>query len=405
MPDIIPVLHPELYGDPNFKGFPPTQYRNIVFNGVNSLIDMGLVINGQSPLSALTPKIVTKDIPFADGAIDLSRVDGKLHFNQREIVYDFLFIAEKENHNSKTQDVTDYMNNAINTVYNWLLGASNIDLYDSAYKYYKFTNASVTNIEPKKTIVGESFVTVLTVTFKVDPWIVSIAGTRIDFAQFVDRTRLSTGQQSVCHFYDNNKFWLNDNVGHIETYKVGPHHYKATIRPTKYQGKIGLSLQKNYWYGGIQEGDHVGIDHVTVGNEDTHYMGSVPPTIPGEDDTYYIHAPYVYYWANIGTRPAELDIYTTEESVDDYWNNTDHKWTMEFYWGIITDYSLPDENHYHFDVYTRANTVRMELNEVTMSDYTTFTLEDQTINVIEIFNDTFDGYYKLYYDSTTRRMM
>ena len=378
------------YGDINFKGLDTTQYRYIEFNGFNSLTDLGLVINGLAPLSPVTPKILTKEIPLADGLIDVSRVDGALHYQSREITYDFLFINEKSKHYGQTIATEDYINNAINNIYQWLLSASSIDLYDSTYGNYKFTNASCVGIEPKRTIIGDDFVTVLSVTFRMDPWLVSKTGTRVEFAQFVDRARITTGQQSVCHFYDNNKFWVNDNVSSVKTTKMEPHKYHLHFKPTDYQGLIGFSLITMTTY----EQGFTKIDHTVITSPNTHEMAAVPP-----------HGPYTYFWSNLGDGAIEIDIYTTQDSVDD--------WTDEnpFYegviWGVITQYTVPDQTHYHFDVFTKSSNVTMELNDnPSLSfDYHTFTLPVQSINVIEIFNDNYDGFYKLYYDSTTRRLM
>lgn len=382
------------YGDINFKGLDTTQYRYIEFNGFNSLTDLGLVINGLAPLSPVTPKILTKEIPLADGLIDVSRVDGSLHYQSREITYDFLFINEKSKHYGQTIATEDYINNAINNIYQWLLSASSIDLYDSTYGNYKFTNASCVGIEPKRTIIGDDFVTVLSVTFRMDPWLVSKTGTRVEFAQFVDRARLGTGQQSVCHFYDNNKFWVNDNDVWVVTTKKGDHHYQLTYKPSDYQGLIGFSISTHIYY---DEGQSwVTVDHVTTASN-VHRMidNGQPPR----------HGTFTYYWANLGEGPVVIDIYTTQDSRDDW---TDQEpWRENIAWGVLTQYSVPDQTHYHFDVFASSNNVRMELDddETLSFNYETFSLEPRTIHVIEIFNDNYDGFYKLYYDSTTRRLM
>ena len=388
---------PVTYGDINFKGLDTTQYRYIEFNGYNSLTDLGLVINGLAPLSPVTPKIITKDIPLSDGVIDVSRVDGELHYNPREITYDFLFVNEKSKHYGQTITTEEYINNAINNIYQWLLGAAGVDLYDSTYGNYKFTNASCTGIQPKRTILGDDFVTVLSVTFRMDPWLVSKTGARIDFAQFVDRARVGTGQQSMCYIFDRNKFWVNDNDTWFAFHKDSPHHYSATMHFSDYQGLIGIYLITVTSY---EQGETRTVESVTTSSNVT-YMG----TSTG-------HAENQYYWANIGSGDVIFNIVTTQDSKDDF-DNEDNKAYFEFVWGVITQYQVPqdpitheyDHSHYHFYVYSNSNSVTMDMNQQGTFDWTTFTLPDQEINAIGISNPAFDGFYKFYYDSTTRRLM
>lgn len=386
MPNDTPVT----YGDINFKNLDITQYRYIEFNGFNSLTDLGLVINGLAPLSPVTPKIITKDIPLSDGIIDVSRVDGELHYNPREITYDFLFVNEKSKHYGQTIATEEYINNAINNVYQWLLGAAGVDLYDSTYGNYKFTNASCISIEPKRTILGDDFVTVLSVTFRMDPWLVSKTGTRIDFAQFVDRAKVGTGQQSMCYIFDRNKFWVNDNDVWITARKTSPHHYSFTYHLSDYQGLVGIYLVTNYSEAQLL------IDSVTTSSNVT-YMGVSTG-----------HGANQYYWANLGRGDVTFNIVTTESSSEEF-----EEFGFELIWGVITQYQVPqdpitheyDHSHYHFYVYSSSNSVTMDMNQQGTFDWTTFTLPDEAINAIGITNPAFDGFYKFYYDSTTRRLM
>ena len=83
----------------NLSDYDVTKYRSIIFHGKHAMRDMNLMMIGSTPLSDLTPKIVREEVAYADGDLDLSRIDNTSYFNTRTITYTFALVDEDQTTN------------------------------------------------------------------------------------------------------------------------------------------------------------------------------------------------------------------------------------------------------------------------------------------------------------------
>lgn len=113
----------------DFKEYTNIGLRNISYNGVNSLSDLGIVITTEGTnVGELEVKSDTESLPRMQGNIDFSRTDGTLYYEARRLVYRFKLVADSiEDLKAMEKDV-----------YEWLNSSGNYTIQDSNYDGYEF---------------------------------------------------------------------------------------------------------------------------------------------------------------------------------------------------------------------------------------------------------------------------
>lgn len=100
---------------------PDYNMRHIIFNGESDEYH-GLVMSGNTPILKPVPKRDSVTVPYSDGSIDKSELDGQLYFENLEISYILLAIIPRV-YNGSVRDINQ-MNSAfdskITEVENWL---------------------------------------------------------------------------------------------------------------------------------------------------------------------------------------------------------------------------------------------------------------------------------------------
>ena len=404
----------------NLSEYDVTKYRSIVFHGKHAMRDMNLMMIGSTPLSDLSPKIVREEVAYADGDLDLSRVDNVTYFNSRTITYTFVLVDEEQ-----ATDKPVYRNrtltNQLSAIYKWLyqdyvdyqLTAAdmyNIDsqlqigyvlsneMYDYGYGAYKFTNATVTETKVSKAMFNNAWVETLEVTFTFDPYMQTFYGNRIELATFVDRSITSRNVQTAMYVYTNNRYFLNDfeqwfNTGTLVSGKT----WRFRIR-IPYRGTIGFRLAPNPTMDGVtyvvtaatgQSTPLYFLDNSHPGETITTHAGGYGYTTPIQDSNGYSIIDFTVTFE---------DTYTVENK----------PWIC-FDWGVLRSYTVPDQTHYIVDAYSKTNSASMYIGDTeggyhTEQFSTAFTLPTRPLNEIHIRNTEYDGMYKFRYDSTNRRL-
>lgn len=393
----------------DLSGYDVDTHRSIVFHGYNSMTDMNLMMIGSTPLSQVTPKIVREEVAYGDGDLDLSRVDGELYFNSRTITYTFVQVNEYDSvwkPTSKNTDITA----GISQIYDWLYKEfrggdivdgdiirghiSETELYDYGYGPYKFTNASVTDVQVNKAMFNNAWVETLEVTFTCDPYLQSLSGERLELATFTDRSVTIHNTQTELKIYTNNRYWLNDFI-HWFSSENATHitdtQWRYRIR-IQYAGDIGV-----YFLNSVTiNGNTYTIDHIEGQTTPIYFLDN---DYPGEIKT---------SWKGHGyTRPTVdsngyyiIDFVVT---FTDPWPEETPPW-IDLEWGVLREYSVPDQAHYIMSAYSKTNSATMYVNSVQHDFAHYITLPERPINFIHIRNLEFDGMYKLRYDTTIRRL-
>lgn len=396
----------------DLSNYDVSTFRGIIFHGKHSMRDMNLMMIGSTPLSQLLPKTVREEIAYTDGDLDLSRIDGATYFQSREIEYSFVFADEYYAAQSGTTlDKNKNVTSTLNSIYTWLynstsdytvkkkdiygpdttnpdlvLGAVTKDeMFDYAYGLFKFTGASVESVQTSKAIMNDVWLTQVTVKFKMDPRLQSLAGARLDLASFVDLRETSRGVQTALVILNLNKYFLNDfdlwtNECTIST--ATKWRYRIRI---PYTGRIGLRLSMGPIVGETQYNVSTATGATWVG--DPWQGGKYGYVTPTTDSS--------------GYHVVELTVTFT----DSY--TVENKPYIHVEWGVIKNYSVPDHDHYIMTAYTKSNSAELHINS--SPDVTPFAEPfsidtSRSINELHVTNPDYDGLYKLRYDSTTRRL-
>lgn len=179
-------IHIEGYGNWNSTGSSgqwvpsgpeeePNDFRYIYINGSTSL-SHGLVMSGNTPLSVRTPKTSSVSIPYSHGSVDLSKADGRLYFNERNLRYTFAaFIDRWANRGSSAEyiltlnEINRKVQNLYSELEDWLYSAATTtgtSLNDCGVAY---TGVACTGIEISKSLFPEMWVLTVVITFVANP--------------------------------------------------------------------------------------------------------------------------------------------------------------------------------------------------------------------------------------------
>lgn len=378
-----------------------SKYRSIVYHGRNSMVDMNLMMIGSTPLSPVTPKIVSEEVSYIDGDLDLSKIDGVTYFNPREITYTFVAVHDFDDETPVEKNMEVTLNSS--AIYEWLYKSNDEytmpggyvitadEMYDYAYDEYKFIKVNVTDVQIAKAMFNGVWVDQLSVTFKMFPYLQSFRGDRIELATFVDRAVTSRGTQTLMIIFTNNRYYLNDqSLFTNDGLRLSATRWRYKIR-IPYSGQIGMYIAAITTMNDVEyEIDTASgirfLDNDYPGQTLTSRKGGYGYTTPTVDSS-------GYKWVTLTVN--FVNEYTVE----------DKPW-IYIEWGVIRNFALPDQSHYIMDAYTKATNAEMYVDYpgVLTPFSEPFELETKPINQIQIINNDFDGMYKFRYDSTTRRL-
>ena len=384
---------------------------------------MHLMMIGSTPMSPLVPKIVREEVAYIEGDLNLSDIDGETDFEQRSITYTFVAVQDYIYHRQNPLDPTPVIPHVRTTdrnketvefqtsVYNWLFKekapttlptedviAAN-EMYDHVQNGYKYIDVSVDEVSFSKALFDDMWVDQVSITFKMNPYLQTYTGARVDLATYIDRSRTGRETQTLLMIFNNDSYSLNDNIkwasgriGDLDregwAEMVAPNHWLFYVR-VAYGGAIGVYID----HSPSISGRHYPISSASgIYFLDNDHPGEV---LPSKDGGYGYAYPRT---TGTGDYVLALDI-TFEQ--DYTWD--DPPWIC-FEWGVLRSFSVPDQEHYIMDAYTKGNTATMYVNFVVTPFSTEFILPSQPLNEIQIFNNAYDGMYKLRYDTTSRRL-
>ena len=142
--------------------------RSITFGGVNSLTDLGILIDSELTNTAdPEPRYVHDTAAYHDGVYNGSMAGGRIFYEPVTLTYVFVL------HGSGRQSVQALRKQIINAWSNRIA-----DLTDSDMSGLKYTNAMMTG-EPRLEYFSRAFLNArLIVTFTADPYMQSVTGSR-----------------------------------------------------------------------------------------------------------------------------------------------------------------------------------------------------------------------------------
>lgn len=137
--------------------------RQMSFNGIFAE-DMGVFVE-RGVTTPPSPRIITESIPYRDGVYDFSRMDGTLHYDMRNLEYDFI---AHENTPEETNEV-------IAEVTAWLYGSGAAVITDDHYDGWYFDGASLTGLsyeycDTRRTVAR------IAAKFTAEPYMYAMAG-------------------------------------------------------------------------------------------------------------------------------------------------------------------------------------------------------------------------------------
>lgn len=170
--------------------------RHITFNGVDSLTDLGVLIDSELTITPDPEQRYTYDtVAYHDGVYNSSAVNGRTYYEPLALTYVFVL------HGTDRQAVQALRKQIINT---WS-GAVG-DLTDSDMPGWKYTNAMIVG-EPTLDYFSRAFANArLTVKFTADPYQQSVTGSR---QRLTTWTALgNTARIVIDNFYIYTPTWL-----------------------------------------------------------------------------------------------------------------------------------------------------------------------------------------------------
>lgn len=396
------------------------KYRSIIYHGKNSMTDMGLMLIGNTPLSQLTPKTVTEEIAYTDGDLDLSESDGALYFEKREITYTFISIEDYnrvrygkpvlmnrqvtdttheiyawlyQNNDSKTlwlHDIDEFVPPGSPLDHEFTVAAN--ELYDYGYGRYKFMNVHKPKIEISKALFNDCWIEQVNITFRVDPYLQTLVGNRIELATMADHSINSRNIQSAIMVYTNNRYYIRDfDVwlnGHNDGAMITASKWRFYVR-VQYDGPIGMRVSRV-----------ATMNDITYTVTDATGLTWLDNDYPGET---FVHHPggYGYGTPTEQTTTGEKRI-VLEVTFDQEYTPDTAPW-IHLEWGVLRNFVVPDQNNYFVEAYSNHSPT-MYVNAVVTPFSTRFSLPERPLNEIHIRNYDYDGLYKWRYDTTTRRL-
>lgn len=413
----------------NLSTYDRMTYRSITFHGKNSMKDMNLMMIGSTPLSEVVPKQVREEVAYADGDLDLSRVDGEIYFEPRTITYTFALIDEHPSGDLTPVGKNKRLTNELTKIYRWLYSeyvdyhipladaiaiigslapwANNCyvlkdEMYDYGYGVYKFKKASVTETKVNKAMFNGEWVETIEVTFTCDPYLQTFYGDKIELATFVDRSMTNRSVQTELMIFNNSAYFLNDYYhwfGEGNAVHATGNTWRFRIR-IPYTGVIGFHMSPDMWVGD----DHFVVTAITGQTTPLYFLDN---DHPGE--TIRTHAGGYGYT----TPTTDPNGYKIIDFTVTYQDAPREGVTppIAISWGVLRNYTVPDQEHYIVDAYSKSNSATMYIShdppdgEYHPQNFSTaFTLPEVPLNQIHIINNEYDGMYKFRYDTTTRRL-
>ena len=146
--------------------------RQIRFGGRWSGDDLGVEITAGG-FSEPQPRILRETVAGMDGSYDFSRMDGSLHYDDREGSYTFHITGRTSGEAADKKSA----------LLDWIYSGST-ELYDENIEGYMYTGVSCTGIDEPKIIGTARREIDLTVRFTAAPYMRSVSGKLIDCVSF-----------------------------------------------------------------------------------------------------------------------------------------------------------------------------------------------------------------------------
>lgn len=293
---------------------------------------LDLVMAGNSPIPAVTPKSSTVDISTADGVIDTSRSSGRLRFNPIVISYTFTHsISRYDEHGSRLTipEMNRLVKEHTSTVEDWLFDPEEYDYnpggsvlrltpahFNIVEKFYDtglcdpdnatgywLPNPRCTNFSVSKALSPDVWVVQYAVEITTDPYMYEYTANPHTYAMFSGPTTAGASAENVeARIYTfprgglitetsprDRYLWTNDNIQWILSTSAEQRgagywatwNFKPSVMPI-YSGKIGLYMNfyVNYTYNDVLYKYHVDTLQVNGGYCD--FISSSKITTPQE---------------------------------------------------------------------------------------------------------------------------
>lgn len=161
----------------------------LTINDRNTWDDFGALLNSRD-ISPPEIQNITEEIPFADGEIDFTYMDGKVHYKPRSLVYIFEFVEYP-----KTK-----LRNKVTAFENWIFSLGVCNIYDEDVDGWYYIARPISCKESES-----GFICKVTVTFTAAPKRRKIGTTIMTVAEFTPAANTS----EYVWFYAGDKLYYN----------------------------------------------------------------------------------------------------------------------------------------------------------------------------------------------------
>lgn len=136
--------------------------RDIAFNGVHSLFDLGLTIAPYPDTRATspTPRIIRETVPYMSGSYDFSKIGGEIILEDITLTYAFNL------HGSSAAELEETRS----SICEWLTGAAGTELYDDHFDGWHFTNVTLKTLGDLEYVSRFGRNARMSVTFAASPY-------------------------------------------------------------------------------------------------------------------------------------------------------------------------------------------------------------------------------------------
>lgn len=338
----------------DFRSYTNSGLRHITYNGTDSLSDLGILITTDTTnTDTLEAKSMTDEIAYRQGNIDSSRINGRLYYKPRSLIYKFKVFGDNR------QDLEEKKR----AVFEWLDSAGDYRISDSNYDGWDFVECVLKSVQTQygEHSSADAEYDYITAEFKAYPYMLEAGGVSERVYNF---TKLGTAELYIA----NNAFIFEP------TSVITPQTIVDNTVIIEIPEEIGSGV-KGFHINGIPETAEVVSATVTKSGQSA---GTINMVTNSTGSCY------------IAVSGVTIEIAYSETI------STNAMLTGP----VRKNYNISEPKTYTFVAYTEG-TPTVKINGTAISTLSKFTIPNEA--AVEITNTGY-GYYELWHDTTERRL-